>query len=133
MYFIQVKNHPILTMQPCKTLFINTPKIWKMYKGIGKRENVHRMSSQLKLNVEISPCQKKTGLNNFEHIEKIIKLFIRVSIKVLIIYKRAEPCSHDELKQKHVDEVEREVCVVSVITSPPPPIMQPNLAKLISG
>jgi len=28
----------LLMMQPCKTLFIKTPKIWKMYKKIRKRK-----------------------------------------------------------------------------------------------
>ncbi len=77
-------------MQPCKTLFINTPKIWKLYKGIRKKENVQDVK------LAQTKCQnlfmsKSTGLNDFDHIEKIIKLSKRVSIKVLITYKRAEP------------------------------------------
>jgi hypothetical protein len=62
-----------------------------MYKGIRKRkrENVQDV------NLAQTKCQnlsmsKRTGLNNFDHIEKIIKMYIRVSIKVLIPFKRAE-------------------------------------------
>ncbi len=35
-------------MQPCKTLFIKTLKIWKMYKGIrkNKRENLYDITLQ---------------------------------------------------------------------------------------
>jgi hypothetical protein len=62
-----------------------------MYKRIRKkkRENVQDVKlAQTKCqNLSMS---KRTGLNNFDHIEKIIKLSIRVSIKVLITYRRAE-------------------------------------------
>jgi len=37
----------LLMMQPCKTLFIKTSKIWKMYKGIRKRKaRIYRMLTQ---------------------------------------------------------------------------------------
>jgi hypothetical protein len=89
MYFIKVKKHPILMMQPCKIIFINTPKISKMYKGIRKRENVQdtKLAQTRCQNLSMS---KRTSLNNFDHIEKIVKLSVRVSIKVLVTYKRAE-------------------------------------------
>jgi hypothetical protein len=31
---------PIQSSKPCKTLFINTPLIWKMYKGIKKKGRI---------------------------------------------------------------------------------------------
>jgi len=56
------KSHKM--MQLYKALLIDTPYMWKMYKGIRKRKwRIYRMSSSLTLDVKIYPCQKSTAYN----------------------------------------------------------------------
>jgi hypothetical protein len=39
-------------MEHCKTLFMNTPQVWEMYKGIRKRKRIYKTLPQT--NVKIS-------------------------------------------------------------------------------
>jgi hypothetical protein len=41
--WLEIKEHTLgtnvaATLQPCKTLFFKTPKLWKIYKGIRKKK-----------------------------------------------------------------------------------------------
>ncbi len=56
-----------MLLQPRKTLFLKTRKLWKMYKRIRKRE-IYKTSSQLKLSVKVFPCQKSTPKSQVSHI-----------------------------------------------------------------
>jgi hypothetical protein len=50
-------------LQPCKTLFINKPQIWKMYKGIRKkkRENLQDINVK-KLSVSTTTISNRSAM-----------------------------------------------------------------------